>query len=74
MADPVAAAWPGAQPLLVERVAILEDALASLLAGALSDPEREEARREAHRLAGSLGAFGVASALASPLVLRENRE
>ena len=57
--DPVAAAWPGARPLLLERVTALEDAVAALLGGALGEPEREGARREAHRLAGALGAFGV---------------
>ena len=57
--DPIAAAWPGARPLLLERVTTLEDAVAALLGGALSDAEREGARREAHRLAGALGSFGV---------------
>jgi hypothetical protein len=60
-ADAVAAAWPGAVETLLDRVTVLEDAIAGVLAGALADDEREAARREAHRLAGSLGAFGVAS-------------
>ena len=60
-ADAVAAAWPGAVAALLDRVTILEDAVADVLAGELSVQEREVARREAHRLAGSLGAFGVAS-------------
>jgi HPt (histidine-containing phosphotransfer) domain-containing protein len=59
--DAVAAAWPGAVETLLERVTVLEDAVAELLAGGLSADSRERARREAHRLAGSLGAFGVAA-------------
>ena len=59
--DAVAAAWPGAVALLLERVTTIEDAVAAVLAGGLPDAEREVARREAHRLAGTLGAFGVAS-------------
>jgi DNA-binding response OmpR family regulator/HPt (histidine-containing phosphotransfer) domain-containing protein len=55
----VAAAWPGALPLLLERVTTLEDAVAALLGGELAEEGREGARREAHRLAGALGAFGV---------------
>ena len=39
----------------------IEDAVAALLSGALEDTERDAARRESHRLAGTLGAFGVAS-------------
>jgi DNA-binding response OmpR family regulator/HPt (histidine-containing phosphotransfer) domain-containing protein len=57
----VAAAWPGALPLLLERVTTLEDAVAALLSGALTEDGREGARREAHRLAGALGAFGVSA-------------
>jgi HPt (histidine-containing phosphotransfer) domain-containing protein len=59
--DPLVAAWPGALPLLLERVASLEDAVAALLSGALTDAIRDGARREAHRLAGALGSFGVGS-------------
>lgn len=59
--DAVAAAWPGARELLLGRVTALEDAVAELLTGGLDDERRDVARREAHRLAGSLGAFGVAS-------------
>ncbi|WP_028067784.1 response regulator [Solirubrobacter soli] len=59
--DAVAAAWPGAVQTLLDRVTVLEDAVAGLLAGDLGEDARETARREAHRLAGSLGAFGVAA-------------
>jgi hypothetical protein len=59
--DPLAAAWPGALPLLLERVATLEDAVAALLSNALTEATRDGARREAHRLAGALGSVGVGS-------------
>ena len=60
-AQAVAAAWPSAADALLSRVTTIEDAVAALLSGALDDAEREAARRESHRLAGTLGAFGVAS-------------
>jgi DNA-binding response OmpR family regulator/HPt (histidine-containing phosphotransfer) domain-containing protein len=60
-AQAVAAAWPSAAEALLSRVTTIEDAVAALLSGALDDAERDAARREAHRLAGTLGAFGVPS-------------
>jgi chemotaxis protein histidine kinase CheA len=59
IAETVAALWIEARPRALERVAVLEDAVASLMAGALAEEERDEARREAHKLAGALGTFGM---------------
>ena len=53
------ALWDEARPRVLERIATLEDAVAALLAGGLGDAEREEARAAAHKLAGSLGTFGI---------------
>ena len=55
----VAALWVEARPRALERVDAIEDAVAALMAGALDDASRDGARREAHKLAGSLGTFGV---------------
>jgi DNA-binding response OmpR family regulator/HPt (histidine-containing phosphotransfer) domain-containing protein len=57
--DAVAALWEEARPRALERVAVVEDAVAALMAGALGDEERDRARAEAHKLAGALGTFGV---------------
>src|SRR5689334_23113087 len=59
--DVLAAAWPAAVDEILARVATIEDAVAALLGGALSDDERDGARRAAHRLAGTLGTFGIAT-------------
>ncbi len=58
-ADAIGALWARALPELLDRVATIEDAVAALLGDALDEPQREAARREAHRLAGALGALGV---------------
>jgi diguanylate cyclase (GGDEF)-like protein len=54
--------WDQARPAALERVDTIDDALASLMAGGLGDDERASAKREAHRLAGSLGTFGLRAA------------
>ena len=59
ISDTVAALWEESRPRALARVAVLEDAVAALMAGELGDEAREEARREAHRLAGALGTFGI---------------
>jgi DNA-binding response OmpR family regulator/HPt (histidine-containing phosphotransfer) domain-containing protein len=59
--DVLAAAWPAAVDEILARVATIEDAVAALLGGALDDDERDGARRAAHRLAGTLGTFGIAT-------------
>jgi HPt (histidine-containing phosphotransfer) domain-containing protein len=55
----IAALWRDAQPRALERVALLEAAVTALADGALAPETADEARREAHKLAGSLGTFGL---------------
>jgi diguanylate cyclase (GGDEF)-like protein len=54
--------WEQARPAALERIDAIDDALAALMTGALGDDERNRARREAHKLAGSLGTFGLREA------------
>jgi HPt (histidine-containing phosphotransfer) domain-containing protein len=49
--------WPTWRPQELERVAVLERAVAKL-GGALSESERRAAQEEAHRLAGTFAALG----------------
>jgi len=51
--------WEQSQPLLRERLAALEDAAVAILEGSLDADRRLRAQREAHKLAGSLGSFGL---------------
>jgi HPt (histidine-containing phosphotransfer) domain-containing protein len=55
----IAALWRDAQPRVLERVRTVEDAVAALRAGTLGTEHAEHARREAHKLAGALGTFGM---------------
>ena len=48
--------WPLWKPQELERVAVLERAVARV--GELSEPERRAAQDEAHKLAGALAALG----------------
>jgi diguanylate cyclase (GGDEF)-like protein len=50
--------WQEAKHSLNQRVAAIEQATTLLLQDHLSQEQRQEAEREAHRLAGSLGMFG----------------
>jgi diguanylate cyclase (GGDEF)-like protein len=52
--------WADARPAALKRVDLIDDAVAELMVGALADELRRDAEREAHKLAGSLGTFGVA--------------
>jgi diguanylate cyclase (GGDEF)-like protein len=54
--------WDQARPAALERVDAIDDAIAAVMAGALEDEQRDHARREAHKLAGSLGTFGLRDA------------
>lgn len=54
--------WEKARPGALGRVDAIDDALAALMAAALDDDQRDRARREAHKLAGSLGTFGLRDA------------
>ena len=51
--------WNQFLPQTEERVATLEDANDALAAGKLSDHLRTEANAAAHKLAGTLGTFGL---------------
>ena len=51
--------WQRFLPQIRERVAILESAAAALAAGPLTEELREAALAAAHKLAGTLGTFGL---------------
>jgi HPt (histidine-containing phosphotransfer) domain-containing protein len=55
----IAALWRDARPRALDRVATLESAVAALRDGALGADAAAEATREAHKLAGALGTFGM---------------
>lgn len=59
LARALAALWERYRSAALERVAILERAGESLAVGALDAAAAEQARGEAHKLAGSLGSFGI---------------
>ncbi len=50
--------WEQFKGLVLERVAIMEQAAAALGGGSLQEGLRRQAEIEAHRLAGSLGSIG----------------
>jgi diguanylate cyclase (GGDEF)-like protein len=54
--------WEQARPVALERLNVLDDAVAAVMVGALDDDLRERAMRESHKLAGSLGTFGLRDA------------
>jgi HPt (histidine-containing phosphotransfer) domain-containing protein len=53
--------WTRFLPETRERVAILESAAAALATHTLTDSQREAAHAAAHKLAGTLGTFSLAS-------------
>jgi hypothetical protein len=55
----IAALWHDAQPRALGRVVVLEGAVTALRDDALDDDSAAEATREAHKLAGALGTFGM---------------
>ena len=59
LARAVAALWDRHRSTALERVAVLEQAGDAAAGGALGEPLTAQARAEAHKLAGSLGSFGV---------------
>lgn len=65
----VADVWERMRDTVLARVDVLDDAVAALLERRLGEPERAEAERTAHKLAGSAGTFGFdeASRLAREL-------
>jgi HPt (histidine-containing phosphotransfer) domain-containing protein len=54
----LASLWERNLPLLLDRFAQLEQAVAAARAGTLSQLQRDDAVAIAHKLAGSLGMFG----------------
>lgn len=56
----IAEIWVRSIPIMRDRLEHVERAAEALRAGALQDGTREEGRRAAHQLAGSLGSFGMA--------------
>src|SRR5438876_6059121 len=50
--------WERCRPEELERIHVLERAVAALMSGGLAESERRRAEGEAHKLAGSLGALG----------------
>jgi diguanylate cyclase (GGDEF)-like protein len=54
--------WEQARPGALGRMDAIDDAVAAVMADALTDQQRDHARREAHKLAGSLGTFGLRDA------------
>jgi diguanylate cyclase (GGDEF)-like protein len=54
--------WEQARPVALERLNVLDDAVAAVMVGALDDDLRDRAMRESHKLAGSLGTFGLRDA------------
>jgi DNA-binding response OmpR family regulator len=55
----IAALWLQARDRALGRVDVVEEAVAELLGGALDGDLGDRARREAHKLAGALGTFGM---------------
>ncbi len=56
----LATLWAQHEKAILERVGVLERAVAALARGVLDEGLRAEAEREAHKLAGTLGTFGFA--------------
>ena len=54
----LAALWVRNRPVVEERLASLDRAVADAAAGGLSEELRKEANSSAHKLAGSLGMYG----------------
>ena len=55
----LAGLWTRFLPEIRDRVSILESAIRSLGSGSLAADEREAAHSAAHKLAGTLGTFGL---------------
>ena len=56
--DEAAKLWVKVQPIVEERIAVLDRASAAAAQGALPEDLRVEARNSAHKLAGALGMYG----------------
>jgi len=59
--------WKKALPLMLRRLNSIERAHKAIVGGALNDAMKAEAAQEAHKLAGSLGVFGLSGGSESAL-------
>jgi HPt (histidine-containing phosphotransfer) domain-containing protein len=59
MADGLARLWTKFLPEIEQRLTLLESAASALADGALADDQRNGAHQAAHKLAGTLGTFGL---------------
>lgn len=73
-AEALQAVWERQRGLVDERVALIEEAVAALGQARLHAQSRENARRAAHMLAGSLGMFGFADASSAAASLQDTLE
>lgn len=64
-------AWERARPLMMRRLNAIERAHEAAVAGTLTDALKTEAAQEAHKLAGSLGVFGVQGGSESALEIEQ---
>jgi HPt (histidine-containing phosphotransfer) domain-containing protein len=55
----IARLWQRSRPIVLERVAALQETATALAAGRLDAKDVRAARTDAHKLVGSLGTFGV---------------
>jgi diguanylate cyclase (GGDEF)-like protein len=62
MPPSLAGIWERHHAGILRQVGVLEDAVVALMRDGLDGARRDEAKREAHKLAGSLGSFGLAGA------------
>jgi diguanylate cyclase (GGDEF)-like protein len=60
--DAIAALWLRQRAEMMRRVDVVDAALTSLRSDSLAEDERDEAERTAHKIAGSAGTFGFATA------------
>lgn len=63
--------WAKHRPTSVNRLATVERALKALNQGKLTEDLRAQAAREAHKLVGSLGTFGMASGSAAARTIED---
>jgi HPt (histidine-containing phosphotransfer) domain-containing protein len=59
LAGALAAIWTRHRELMFTRLTAIESALSAAAAGNLGEEERAAAQRDAHKLAGALGTFGL---------------
>jgi DNA-binding response OmpR family regulator/HPt (histidine-containing phosphotransfer) domain-containing protein len=55
--------WVTNQPKFLNQLSVFDQAIAALQLGSLSSPLRQQAHQTAHKLAGSLGTFGLTDAM-----------